>query len=98
MRSRRDRHADDSAVGPQRHPQEHRDAYDSERNRLARERGLATPYIPGGTDPDQSRAESEDRRYLRILLAMVVVIVLAGFVLGIVAALLGLTSLVGNPG
>jgi hypothetical protein len=74
------------------------EAYDSERNRLARERGLATPYIPGGTDPDQSRAESEDRRYLRVLLIMVVVIVLAGFVLGIVAALFGLTSLVGNPG
>ena len=74
------------------------DAYDSERNRAARDRGLPAPYIPGGRDPDQDHAEAEDRRYLRILVAMVVIIVLAGFVLGLIAALAGLTSLVGNPG
>ena len=74
------------------------EAYDAERSRAARLRGLATPYIPGGRDPDQAAAEREDRRYLRILLLMVVVIVLAGFVLGIVAALAGLSGLVGNPG
>ena len=73
-------------------------AYDTERNRAARQRGLSTPYIPGGRDPDQTAAEREDRRYLRILLAMVIVIVLAGFVLGIVAALAGLSGLVGDPG
>ena len=72
-------------------------AYDSERNAAARRRGLATPYIPGGRDPEQARAEQEDRHYLRILLVMVIAIVLAGFVLGIVAMQLGLNGLVGNP-
>ncbi|HET9614659.1 MAG TPA: hypothetical protein VFP22_07590 [Candidatus Limnocylindrales bacterium] len=74
------------------------DAYDTERNRAARQRGLSTPYIPGGRDPDQEAAEREDRRYLRILLAMVIVIVLAGFVLGVIALLSGLNGLVGDPG
>ena len=71
-------------------------AYDSERNVAARRRGLAAPYIPGGRDPDQDRAEREDRRDLRILLAMVVTIVLFGFVVGIVAALLGFDALAGR--
>jgi hypothetical protein len=73
-------------------------AYDTERSAAARRRGLSTPYIPGGRDPDQERAEREDRRYLRILLVMVVVIVLAGFVVGILAALAGFDFLVGDPG
>ena len=73
-------------------------AYDSERASAARKRGLSTPYIPGGRDPDQARADAEDRRYLRILLIMVVVIVLAGFVLGILAALAGFDALVGGSG
>ena len=72
-------------------------AYDTERSAAARRRGLATPYIPGGRDPDQARAEAEDRRYVRILLIMVIVIVLAGFVLGVLAELAGLSALVGNP-
>ena len=73
-------------------------AYDTERSTAARKRGLSTPYIPGGRDPDQERAEAEDRRYLRILLIMVLVIVFAGFVLGVVALLAGFDSLVGNRG
>lgn len=73
-------------------------AYDTERSTAARKRGLSTPYIPGGRDPDQERAEAEDRRYLRILLIMVLVIVFAGFVLGVLALLAGFDSLVGNPG
>jgi hypothetical protein len=73
-------------------------AYDTERSAAARARGLAAPYIPGGRDPDQAEAESEDRRWLRILLIMVVVIVLAGFVFGFLFALTGLTGLVGDPG
>jgi hypothetical protein len=73
-------------------------SYDTERNRAARQRGLSTPYIPGGRDPDQEAAEREDRHYLRILLVMVIVIVLAGFVLGVIALLSGLTGLVGDPG
>jgi hypothetical protein len=73
-------------------------AYDTERSASARRRGLSTPYIPGGRDPDQAHADAEDRRYLRILLIMVVAIVLAGFVLGFAAALAGLSGLVGDPG
>ena len=73
-------------------------AYDTERSAAARKRGLSTPYIPGGRDPDQERADAEDRRYLRILAIMVVVIVLAGFVLGVLALLAGFDGLVGNPG
>jgi hypothetical protein len=73
-------------------------AYDSERNAAARARGLAAPYIPGGRDPDQAQADREDRRYLKLLVAMVVTIVLAGFVLGFVAVLAGLNGLVGGSG
>jgi hypothetical protein len=73
-------------------------AYDTERSAAARKRGLSTPYIPGGRDPDQARADAEERRYLRILLAMVIVIVLGGFVVGVVAALAGLDALVGGSG
>ncbi|HEX5824644.1 MAG TPA: hypothetical protein VFY18_09330 [Candidatus Limnocylindrales bacterium] len=73
-------------------------AYDSERNAAARARGLAAPYIPGGRDPDQEAADREDRRYLRILVVFVIVIVLAGFVFGLLAALVGLDGLVGGSG
>ena len=73
-------------------------AYDTERNAAARRRGLSTPYIPGGRDPDQAGAEAEDRRLLRILIAMVIVIVAAGFVLGFIAALAGRNALVGGSG
>jgi hypothetical protein len=72
-------------------------AYDSERNAAARKRGLSTPYIPGGRDPDQAAADREDRRYLKILLVVVISVILGGFVLGMIAALLGFDSLVGIP-
>lgn len=64
-------------------------AYDSPRAAHARARGLSTPYIPGGRDPDADGARREERFYGRLLLAMVVIIVLSGFVLGIVASLAG---------
>jgi hypothetical protein len=64
-------------------------AYDSERNALARARGLAAPYIAGGRDPDPDSGRREERFYGRWLVAMVVVIVLGGFVLGIIGALIG---------
>jgi amino acid transporter len=73
-------------------------AYDTERSAAARRRGLAAPYILGGRDPDQAAAEAEDRRNVRLLLIMVIAIILAGFVLGTIAALAGLDALVGNPG
>jgi hypothetical protein len=72
------------------------DAYDSERNAHARARGLAAPYIAGGRDPEPEVGRKEERFYGRLLLAMVGLIVLGGFALGIISNLLGLTGLVGN--
>jgi hypothetical protein len=64
------------------------DAYDSPRAERARAKGLKAPYITGGDDPGITEAQAEERRLGRILLAMVLVIVSAGFVIGIVVALL----------
>lgn len=63
------------------------EAYDSPRAERARARGLASPYIAGGGDPNLPAARREERYYLRILLAMVIVVVLGGFVLGFLANL-----------
>jgi hypothetical protein len=63
-------------------------AYDSPRAERARAKGLKAPYIAGGDDPDLAAAQVEERRLWRILIAMVVVIVSAGFVIGILVALL----------
>jgi hypothetical protein len=60
-------------------------AYDHPRAEIARAKGLDQAYIPGGHDPDPETAAREERRLLRWLLAMVVIVILAGFVLGIVA-------------
>jgi hypothetical protein len=62
-------------------------AYDSPRAERARAKGLKAPYIAGGDDPDIASARAEERRLWRILVAMVITIVLAGFVIGIVVAL-----------
>ena len=63
--------------------------YDSPRATQARARGLAAPYIAGGTDPDIEATRQQERRYVRLLMAMIVVVVLSGFVLGYIAKLLG---------
>jgi len=73
------------------------DAYDSPRASQARARGLAAPYIAGGLDPDPEAGRREDRRYLRLLILMVVAVILAGFVLGFLANALGFPGLLGNP-
>jgi hypothetical protein len=65
-------------------------AYDSERNASARARGLKAPYIAGGRDPDPEVGRREERFYGRLLIVMVIVIVLAGFVLGIIANIVGI--------
>ena len=65
------------------------DAYDSPRATQARARGLAAPYIAGGLDPEIEATRRSERRYLRLLIAMIVVVVLSGFVLGYLAKLLG---------
>ena len=64
------------------------EAYDSVRSQHARARGLAAPYIAGGRDPDPETGRREERFYGRLLLLMVVALVLGGFVIGIVLALL----------
>ena len=71
-------------------------AYDTERNAHARARGLAAPYIAGGRDPQPEVGRNEDRFYGRLLLAMIGLIVIGGFLIGIVANLLGLSNLVGG--
>lgn len=65
------------------------EAYDSERNAAARARGLAAPYIAGGRDPDPEAGRREERFYGRLLLIMVGLIVAGGFVLGIIANIIG---------
>lgn len=62
-------------------------AYDEPRSEIARRRGLDAPYIAGGRDPEIERTRQEERRLLRLLIAMVVVIVAAGLGLGIVGAI-----------
>jgi hypothetical protein len=63
-------------------------AYDDPRAELARAKGLDAPYIAGGRDPDAERGRAEERRLLRLLIAMIVVVVLAGFVLGFIGRLI----------
>ena len=65
------------------------EAYDSPRAAQARARGLAAPYIAGGEDPNPERTRREERRYKVLLVAMVIAVVFAGFVLGILQNLLG---------
>ena len=64
------------------------EAYDSVRAQHARARGLAAPYIAGGRDPAPEAGRREERFYVRLLLLMVVALVLGGFVIGTVIALL----------
>jgi hypothetical protein len=68
------------------------ESYDAPRAVQARARGLAAPYIAGGVDPEPERGRREERRYLRLLVIMIVVIVLSGFVLGYLAEALGFPS------
>lgn len=63
-------------------------AYDSPRAERARAKGLNAAYISGGDDPDLPSARAEERRLWRLLIAMVIVIVSAGFIIGIVVALI----------
>jgi hypothetical protein len=73
--------------GPARLPPDP-EAYDSVRAQHARARGLAAPYIAGGRDPDPEAGRREERFYGRLLVIMVVALVLGGFVVGTVIALL----------
>ena len=68
------------------------DLYDSPRAVRARAKGLDAPYITGGEDPEPVKGRAEERRLGRILLAMVIVMVASGFVIGTIIALAGLTG------
>ena len=63
--------------------------YDSPRDSRARAKGLPGPYIAGGEDPDPGPGLATDRRYGRLLVIMVVVIVASGFIVGTLIALAG---------
>ena len=67
--------------------------YDAVRNEHARKRGLPGPYIAGGDDPDLPETLEHERRYVRLLLAMVIASVVIGFALGIVEAFLAIPPL-----
>jgi hypothetical protein len=62
--------------------------YDSPRARIARAKGLEAPYIPGGSDPAPDAGRSEERRYGKLLLAMVLGLMFGGFVIGAAITLL----------
>jgi hypothetical protein len=62
--------------------------YDEYRNVAARKRGLPKPYIAGGEDPDLPATLAAERPYVRILVAMIIAIVLLGFVLGIAGVII----------
>lgn len=63
--------------------------YDDPRNAIARAKGLEAPYIEGGEDPAPEAALETDRKYGRLLLIMVIVLVGSGFIIGLILALLG---------
>ena len=62
--------------------------YDSVRAQHARARGLSAPYIAGGRDPEPEKGRREERRYLRLLVIMVIAITLGGFLLDTLLGLL----------
>lgn len=53
------------------------------RAELARARGLAAPYIPGGRDPDAAATARAERPYILLLILMVAVIVGGGILITI---------------
>lgn len=59
------------------------------------QRGLAAPYPPGGFDPAPESGLVEERHYLKLLVAMILVIVIGSFAIGIIGLLLGFQ---GGPG
>jgi hypothetical protein len=58
----------------------------------AAQRGLASPYPPGGIDPAPEAGQREERFYLRLLVGMVLLIVLGGLGIGIIGFVLGFSA------
>lgn len=61
--------------------------YDDPRNVRARAKGMPTPVIAGGSDPELPKALADERHYGKLLVWMVAAIIFAGFVIGIAIAL-----------
>jgi len=61
----------------------------SRRDAIARAKGLPGATITGGDDPDLEATLERERPWVRLLVIMIVAIVLGGFVLGAIAAMLG---------
>ncbi len=57
----------------------------SQRDAIARAKGLPGPTIAGGGDPDLEETLERERPLVRLLVIMIVAIVIGGFVLGAVA-------------
>ena len=57
--------------------------YDSPRAQIARAKGLELPYIAGGRDPDPGPGLEEERRYGKLLVAMVAALMFGGFIIGV---------------
>lgn len=58
----------------------------------ARQRGLASPYPPGGVDPAPEAGRREERFYLRLLVGMVLLIVLGGLAISVIGLVLGFSA------
>jgi len=61
----------------------------TERSEHARARGLPGLSIAGGEDPDLNETVARERPYLQALIAMVVVIIAGGFLLGLIGMVVG---------
>lgn len=59
------------------------------RAEIAREKGLPGLYITGGDDPDIQQTVDRERPFVRLLVAMVIAIVLGGFILGLIGLAIG---------
>ena len=58
----------------------------------ADQRGLASPYPPGGGDPAPEAGQREERFYLRLLVGMVLLIVVGSLAIGVIGFALGFSA------
>jgi hypothetical protein len=56
------------------------------------QRGLASPYPPGGGDPAPEAGLREERFYLRLLVGMVLLIVVGSLAIGVIGFVLGFSA------
>ncbi len=78
-----DRPAPVDAAEPEPEPE----AYEERRNVIARDKGLPGEVITGGEDPQPAEGLRQERYYGRLLVAMVAILILGGFVVGLLIAL-----------